>query len=357
MISDRYLSLHSFDDRVIPDKRIAQRGPLYRRPRPDDRVAYLDALEHGTRSDGDVRTDFRFLERHVVFDVNGIDDSRVTGILRPACAATGKHRLVRLDHRLDLASVVPALDIDDFDLRALVDHVLERVGEKILALILRLRQHVLDALVQQLPVLDVVKSDVGALGYRGLRLLDDLRHVAVLVGHDDAESLVVLYLLDPDDSISVDGLHLGKVGVENRVDEDYEHRLIDVVPCERDGAGGAVLDFLLDENGRHVHLRPRVFLDLLLQVARDVNDLLDVSKLLQLVEHVRHHRLARNLHHRFGREVRVRPETRSLAGQRNDHFHGALVPSRPYLSLIRTTSSSSRADTSRTSQSVKATIW
>src|SRR6267378_505431 len=248
MISDRYLSLHSFDDRIIPDQGVAQRGSRYRRLRANDRVADFDALEHRARPDGNVRTDSRFLERHVVFDVNGIDDRRVAGILRPAGAAAGQHRLVRLDHRLDLASVVPAFDIHDFDLRALVDHVLERVSEKIFALILRLGQHVLDALVQQFPVPDVVKSDVGALGYRGLRLLDDLRHVAVLVAHDDPESLVVLYLLDPDDSISVDGLHLGKIGVEDRVDEDYEHRLIDVVPGERNCAGGAVLHFLLDEN-------------------------------------------------------------------------------------------------------------
>ena len=76
-------------------------------------------------------------------------------------------------------------------------------------------------------------------------------------------------------------------------------------------------------------------------MAGDVDHLLDVAEFLQLVEDVRHHRLARHLHHRLGREVRVRAQARSLACQRNDHFHGALVPSRPYLSLSRTTSSSS----------------
>src|SRR3981081_2413997 len=103
MISDRYLSLHSFDDRVIADQRIAQRRSLYRRLRADDRVADFDALEHGARSDGDIRTDFRFPERHVVLDVNGIDDRRVPGTLRAAGAAAAQPRPVGLSHRLALS--------------------------------------------------------------------------------------------------------------------------------------------------------------------------------------------------------------------------------------------------------------
>ena len=57
---------------------------------------------------------------------------------RPARAPLLEHRAIRLEQRALLARVVPAFDVDDFDLRALVDHVLERVGEIELALVLRL---------------------------------------------------------------------------------------------------------------------------------------------------------------------------------------------------------------------------
>ena len=76
----------------------------------------------------------------------------------------------------------------------------------------------------------------------------------------------------------------------------------------------------------------RVLLDLVLEMPRDVDDLLDVAESLQILHHVVDHRLAGDLEHRLGRDVRVRPKPRALPGQRNDDFHGALVPSRPYRS-------------------------
>ena len=75
--------------------------------------------------------------------------------------------------------------------------------------------------------------------------------------------------------------------------------------------------------------RARVLLDLLLEMARDVDDLLDVAERLQVFHHVVDHRLAGDLEHRLRRDVRVRTEPRALPRQRNDHLHGALVPSRP----------------------------
>ena len=60
------------------------------------------------------------------------------------CPPALQHRAIRLEQRIELPRIVPALDIHDFDLRALVDHVLEGVGEIVLALVRRLLQHVIE---------------------------------------------------------------------------------------------------------------------------------------------------------------------------------------------------------------------
>ena len=120
-----------------------------------------------------------------------------------------------------------------------------------------------------------------------------------------------------------------EVGLEDRVDEDDEDVLVDVRLRELDRSRRPVLHDLLDEHRRQRELRLRVLLDLLLQVAGDVDDLVDAAQSLEILEDVGHHRLAGDLQHRLRHEMRVRPEARPFAGQRDDHFHGALVPSRP----------------------------
>src|SRR5207302_9445194 len=117
------------------------------------------------------------------------------------------------------AGVEPAGNVDYADLGTLVDHVLEGVGEKIFALVLRLLQHPVDSFEKQLPVANVVQSDVGATRDRSRWLLDDPGHVAVLVGTDNAAPLVVLYLLDQDDSVGLDTLNFRQVGAEDRIDK------------------------------------------------------------------------------------------------------------------------------------------
>ena len=77
-----------------------------------------------------------------------------------------------------------------------------------------------------------------------------------LVGDDDAEALVVLDLLHPDDPVGVGALDQRQIGVEDRVDEDDEHRLVDVRPRQLHGAGGAVLHLLLDEPRRESDSAP-----------------------------------------------------------------------------------------------------
>jgi hypothetical protein len=188
--------------------------------------------------------------------------------------------------------------------------------------------------------------------------VDDLRHVAVLVGDHHAEALVVLDLLHPDDPVRVRLPDLREIRLEDRVDEDDQHVLaLDEGLRELHRAGRPVLHGLLDELGRERgKLRPRVFLHLLLQVAGDVDDLGHRPELHQILEDVRHHRLAGDLQHRLRDQVRVRPQPRALPRQRDDDFHGALVPSRPYRSWRRTTSSRCGVLASSTSQSVTASM-
>src|ERR1700704_1420184 len=123
MISDCHLALHSFDDRIIANERVFQNRFGDLRVRSYYRVTDAGAIQHGSRPDRDVRPDPRLLESDVVLDIDGIDDRGITHILRTTRAAALEHRLVGLDHRLDFSGVVPAFDIDDFDLRALLDHV------------------------------------------------------------------------------------------------------------------------------------------------------------------------------------------------------------------------------------------
>ena len=70
------------------------------------------------------------------------------------------------------------------------------------------------------------RFEIGVVGFSTI-----LRHVAVVVGHDHAEALVVLDRLHPDDAVGVGAVHDRQVGVEDRVDEDDEHRLVDVRPA------------------------------------------------------------------------------------------------------------------------------
>ena len=240
-----------------------------------------------------------------------------------------QHLTIRLEQRVELPRVEPSTHLDRLDPRTVVDHVLERIGEIVLALVGRLGEHVIDAFEEQPPIADEVEADIRLPGDRRGRLLDDARHEAVGVRHHDAEALVVLDLLGPDDAVGVGAIDDRQIGVEDRIDEDDEDRLIDVGTGERDRTGRTVLYLLLDEDRSHIEGASGVLLDFLLEMARDVDDLLDVAKFSEVIEDVRHHRLPGNAHHRLRHDVRVWPEPRALAGERDDDLHGALVPARP----------------------------
>ncbi|MBK7594111.1 MAG: hypothetical protein IPJ11_02390 [Gemmatimonadetes bacterium] len=173
---------------------------------------------------------------------------------------------------------------------------------------------------ERLDITNEVKTDVGQLRDRLARLLDDLGHVAVGVGHHHAKALVVLDLLGPDDPVGIEGLRQREVGLEDGVDEDDHHRPVDERPREVDRSGGAILDLLLDEARGDGVAAPRVRLDLVLEVPRDEDELLDVEA-GELVHHPVHHRTAGDLQHRLRDQVRVRPEPGALPCGRNDHLH------------------------------------
>jgi hypothetical protein len=136
--------------------------------------------------------------------------------------------------------------------------------------------------------------EIGVLGFSTIFVM--LPSLSVT---DHAEALVVLDLLHPDDPVGVGRLDHRQIRLEDRVDEDDQHVLIDVRLRELHRAGGPVLHRLLDEGGGELELRLRVVLHLLLQVARHVDDLLDAAEPLEILEDVRHHRLAGDLEHRL----------------------------------------------------------
>ena len=169
------------------------------------------------------------------------------------------------------------------------------------------------------------RFEIGVVGFSTIFVM-----LPVRVGHDDAEALVVLDLLHPDDPVGVGALARRERSASKIVSTKMMSTGWSTYGCASFTAPAVPSCTFCSMNtaGSGV-LRPRVLLDLFLQVAGDVDDLLDVAELLEVLHHVRHHRLAGDLEHRLGREVRVRTEPRALAGQRNDDFHGALVPSRP----------------------------
>lgn len=211
----------------------------------------------------------------------------------------------------------------------MIDHVLQRVGEVVLPLVGRLGEDVIDAFVEQSPIANELEADVHLPGDGRLRLLHNAGHEARGVRLNDAEALIVFDLLGPDDAVGVGAVYDRQVSIEDRVHEDDEDRLVDIGSRQRDRTRGAVLHLLLDEHGAHIEGASGVLFHLFFEVARDVNDLLDVTELSEIVEDVRHHGLSRDAHHRLRHDVGVWPEPRALAGQRDDDLHGALVPARP----------------------------
>src|SRR5690606_7419165 len=135
-----------------------------RRVRADDRVPDLRAPNLRARLDRHVRPQLHVLQFHALRDPDGIVDPDLLATHRALRPAGLEEVPVRLEERAELTTVVPTIDLDGPDLRAVIDHVLERIGQVVLlALRLRPAHHVMDPLEEELPVTDVVEPDVREL--------------------------------------------------------------------------------------------------------------------------------------------------------------------------------------------------
>src|SRR6267378_27364 len=264
---------------------VANHGPF------DLGVLHLDALaedavgdraphDAATRLDGYVGTDRRVLERDAVFDVDGLLDLHVCRDLAgggPLAAAVLQQVLVRFEQRIHLAAVVPAGDFADEEFLPVVHHVLERVREiELAAFTGRTLQDVFDTVEQRAPILHVLQSDVGPFGNRRIGLLHYLCHVALLVGHDDAEALVVLHFFGPDDAVGLRRFHDRQIGVEQCVHEDDDDRSIYVWTGKIHRARRPVEHLLLDEARGNVVVLPNVGFDLFLQMSGNDDQLIEL---------------------------------------------------------------------------------
>ena len=112
-----------------------------------------------------------------------------------------------------------------------------------------------------------------------------------------------------------------EVGLEERVDEHDEDGAIDVGLGEADRVGGPELLHLLDVAPLQVGVAGvQVVPDLVLEVARDTDDLVHADA-LQALQHVVEHGSVAHPQQRLGAGVGEGPEPCTLSGQRYDGLH------------------------------------
>ena len=308
-----------------------QPRPLDRGMRAHDAVAQAAVADGATALHRQVRPQLAVGQRDSLGDADRLVHPHAHSAIRAAGATVLEQVAVGLQQGVELAAIVPAADFLDPDTGTVVDHVLEGVGQVILARLPGGPSHgVADTVEQQLPVPDVVEPNVGEPGDRVGRLFHDPCHVAVRVRHDDAEPLIIFHLLRPDHarSVRLEPLDQRQVGIEQGVHEHDEHVGIDERLGQRHRSSRAVLDRLLHEMRRELRiLLANVLFDALLQVTGD-EDGLGHPELLQVIQDVAHDRPATHAQQRLGRGVGMGPESRSLAGERNDDFHGVSLSRR-----------------------------
>src|SRR5574341_292047 len=323
-VHHRVLYVPTIDHLLVTDHGTPDLGVFHLHAFAEDAVGDRASDDAAARLDRSVGANDGILERDAVLDVDGLLDLNARRHFRRALAAAVLQQvLVRLEQRVHLAAVVPAAHLADEQLLALVHHVLERVRQiELAALPRRTLEDMLDAVEQRAPVFDVLQPDVRALGDRRARLLDDLRHVALLVRHHDAEALIILDLFGPDDAVRLRRLHDGQIGIEQRIHENDDHRPIYVGTCQVHRARGAVEHFLFDESRRDVVVFANILFHFFLQMPGDDDQLLELPGAAQRVHDVVHHGAAGDIDQRLGHALRQWQEARALDGHRHDDFHG-----------------------------------
>jgi len=210
--------------------------------------------------------------------------------------------LVRFEQRIHLAAVVPAADFADEQLLPLVHHVLERVREiELAAFAGGTLQHVFDASnsVRQSftycrPML--ARFEIGVLAFSTI-----LRHVALLVGHDDAEALIVLDLFGPDDAVGP----WSSFTIDRSASNSVSTKITITGPSTYGRArftAPAVPSstFCSMKRRGNVVVLPHVRFDFLLQMPRDDDQLVELPGAAQRIHDVIHHGPACDIHKWLG---------------------------------------------------------
>src|SRR5258708_5244015 len=146
------------DRLLIPNERALDRGVLYLGPAAENAVGDGAAHDRAARFNRDIGADGRVLERDAVLDKDGILDLHARRHLGgTARSAMLEQMLVGLEQRVDLTAIVPTAHVADVEFLPVIDDVLERVGEvELPTLLWRTLHHVIDAVEQGAPILDVL---------------------------------------------------------------------------------------------------------------------------------------------------------------------------------------------------------
>ncbi len=156
---------------------------------------------------------------------------------------------IRGQQSLRFPAIVPTCHLQYLYPGPLIDHVLQGVGQEVLAEIGLRAQRSIDPLEQETVVAYIVEADVGQTRNGFLRLLDDPLHDSVLISHDHTEALKVLDLLRPDKALRLRMLrNHGQVRIKQRVHENDENGPADERLRQLDRSRRSVLNNLLNED-------------------------------------------------------------------------------------------------------------
>jgi hypothetical protein len=188
-----------------------------------------------------------------------------------------QHVAISLEERFGRAAVLPHIHRARFQFLPVFNHQLQRIGQEKLALGLDVTLHQrLDGAEKRRVIFEIVDADHRLVRYEALWLLDEAINDLRLVGRHHAEAAWIFDLLHEDYAVV---LHAGKgrkVGVGNRIGEDDQHRLLDVLLCQVDRVRLPLQFLLLDVARLELGVDSRdVLAHLITQVADDKGYLAD----------------------------------------------------------------------------------
>ncbi len=227
---------------------------------------------------------------------------------------------VRLQQRLRLAAVVPALDRKRRELLSTIDHHLQCIGQLILATCAAV---VVDDICQtvgeQRGILDKIEPDDRQVRFGHFGLLDKLLDELPVHLHD-TEAARILDGLDAERRVLA-CKHGPQVDIEDRVAEnDQKRSLAERLARQIDGVPKALAHRLLDERDVEAVVGADIFLDQLAVVAND--DRCRCHSLLeQFVEDMTEYRLAGNVQQDLRKSMRMWSQPGTDTSDRDNCMH------------------------------------